>query len=97
MARFTFHCWSCGDVVEAEAVFRSDTCKKCGQDIKVCKTCRHFDEGASSGCRETSADFVYDKTRANFCSYYAPREDRVEVADEIAAAKAKLDALFGKK
>lgn len=97
MARFTFHCWSCGEVIEADAVFRTDTCPKCEEDLKVCKTCRHFDESASNGCRETTADFVPNKTRANYCAYYTPRQERIEDADEVADARARLEALFGKK
>lgn len=96
MARFTFHCWSCAEVVEADEVHRSHTCTKCGEDLKVCKTCRHYDESSSNECRETSADYVHNKTRANYCGYYAPRQDRIENAEEVDDARAKLEALFKK-
>lgn len=96
MPRFTFHCWSCGEVAELDEVHRTDRCSKCGEDLKVCKTCRHFDERASNQCRETSADYVHEKGRANYCSYFSPREDRVEKPDEVADARAKLEALFKK-
>ncbi len=97
MARFTLHCWKCGEVIETDAVFRSDTCLKCGEDVKVCMSCRHYDASVSNQCRETSAEYVHVKTRANYCTYYEPRTDRVEVSDEVQDAKSKLEALFGKK
>jgi hypothetical protein len=95
MARFEFECWSCGNVVEVEAVFRSDTCGHCDADMKVCKNCRHYEVSASNECRETSADYVSNKERANFCGYFAARQDRLERTDEAAAARTKLAALFG--
>ena len=94
MARFEFQCWSCGELAELDAVYRSDKCEKCGEDLKVCKTCRHYDERASNECRETSADYVHKKTHANYCAYHSPRTDRIEKPDEVADARAKLDALF---
>lgn len=96
MPRFTIHCWSCSDVIETDGVYRSDHCAKCGQDLKVCKACRHYDANASNECREPAAEYVYEKTRANYCGYYEPRQDRIEVVDEVADARAKLDALFKK-
>jgi hypothetical protein len=94
MARFEFQCWSCGEKVEAEAIARADECSHCHADLKVCKNCRHYDRSASSECRETSADFVRDKERANFCGYFTPRQDRIVDHDETAQARAKLAALF---
>lgn len=95
MARFEFQCWSCGALVEADGVFRSDTCSECEHDLKVCKNCRHYERSASNECREPSADFVPNKERANFCGYFAPRTDRIEKDGEVADARARLDALFG--
>lgn len=96
MPRFTFQCWSCSSLIEVDAVFRSDTCEKCDADLKTCRSCRHHDDRISNGCRETAADYVHDKERANFCGYFAPREDRVESATEVSDARTKLEALFKK-
>ena len=52
-------------------------------------------------CRETVAEEVKDKERANFCDYFKPRPDAYssESLDASAKAQAELDALFagGKK
>lgn len=96
MPRFTFHCFSCGTVQETDAVFRSDSCSHCEADLKACKNCRHYESSASNGCRESVADFVHNKERANYCGYFDPRADRVENDDEVADARAKLEALFKK-
>lgn len=97
MARFTFHCHSCDTVLELDAVYRTDRCRKCESDVKVCKNCRHYDSSASNECRETAADYVHNKDRANYCDYFAPRADRVEgEKSEVEDAKARLEALFKK-
>lgn len=96
MARYTFQCFSCGETVESDAVFRTDRCSRCEADVKVCRNCRHYDASTSNSCRETSADYVHDKERANYCDYFDPRQDRIEVASEVEDARAKLEALFKK-
>lgn len=48
-------------------------------------------------CREPTAEWVADKERGNFCGYFEPfGGERTDAADEVAFAKAKLEALFKK-
>jgi len=98
MARWRFKCWSCEHTAElVEKPVRSDTCSSCETDVYCCLNCRHYDRSASNECRETMADYVQKKDRANFCGYFTLREaDDDASADEAAAARAKLDALFDK-
>lgn len=92
---FTLKCWSCGHASEFEEIFKTDTCTKCDADLKCCRCCRHYDESASNSCKETMADYVHKKDRANFCEYYsAVRSADGASGDEVADAKAKLEALF---
>jgi hypothetical protein len=46
-------------------------CTSCGKDLRVCKNCRFYLPGASNDCRETSAEPVKDKERANFCDWFS--------------------------
>ena len=48
-------------------------------------------------CRETVADEVLDKERANFCGYFAVRSGAHpgRVGEVSPEARAQLDALFG--
>jgi hypothetical protein len=52
-------------------VGRRDTCPTCGVELRVCRQCRFYDVGAADACRESQAERVADKTRANFCDYFA--------------------------
>jgi len=61
--------------------------------------CEFYDTSVAKHCRETVAEEVKDKTRANFCDYFRPttaayRPGDLSVADK---ARAELEALFGKK
>lgn len=56
--------------------------------------CRHYDTAKAKHCRETAADEVRDKTRANFCEWFQHRPDAFS-PDAGKNHRAGLDALFG--
>jgi hypothetical protein len=63
------------------------TCWKCGASLEVAKH-----------CREPTAEEVRDKTAANFCDHFKPKVGAYTApTGEADAAKAALEALFGKK
>ena len=64
-------CWKCGRVQDdlLLPLSRTEQCHNCGADLHVCRMCRFYDTSVSNACREPVADFVSDKTRANFCGY----------------------------
>lgn len=65
--------------------------------MRSCKNCTWYDTTAANQCREPTAEFVSDKERANFCGMYKPfGGSRSAANDEVASAKAKLEALFKK-
>jgi hypothetical protein len=73
-----------------------DECEKCGADLHACKSCDFYDPKVYNECRETSADVVREKERANYCDYYQPRkaEGAKNERDSLLAA---AEALFKKK
>lgn len=94
----TLTCWSChrATVVE-ERVGRADNCEGCRRDLRVCKNCTYYDTTAHHECREPTAEWVADKERGNFCGMFRPFQGtRSGAGDEVASAKAKLEALFKK-
>ncbi len=76
--------------------FREE-CLKCRTDLHVCKNCEFYDPKAYNECRESSADVVREKDRANYCEYFSPRLTGSSADDEKAKLKAAADALFGAK
>jgi hypothetical protein len=94
-------CYKCGASLThlSLPLTRRDACKQCNADLHVCKLCEFYDVGKAKHCREPIAEEVTDKTRANFCDYFRPRDNAYSSKQETEAAKAKaqLDALFGKK
>ncbi len=92
-------CWKCGNSLAdlSLPLRRLDECKKCGAELHVCKLCEFYSLAVAKHCRETIAEEVKDKERANFCDYFKPRPDAYSTSDQSAAAKAAsdLDALFG--
>jgi hypothetical protein len=92
-------CWKCGNSLAdlSLPLRRLDECKKCGAELHVCKLCEFYSIAVAKHCRETIAEEVKDKERANFCDYFKPVPNAYSTASQDAATKAKsgLDALFG--
>jgi hypothetical protein len=54
-----------------------------------------YDRARSKQCRETVAELVSDKAKANFCDYFVYAENRKAAADAGSARVRKaLDDLF---
>lgn len=94
-------CYKCGNFEEiAKPVPRSAVCGVCGADIRCCKNCAFYEEGAHYDCRETINELVRDKEKANFCEYFsytASGKGKGENAwqEKKAEAKKAFDSLFG--
>ena len=58
--------------------------------------CEYYDVRVAMSCRETIAEEVKEKERANFCEYFAAKAEAYSgYAQESHAARLQLDALFG--
>lgn len=91
-------CFSCGKkIVLTIPVQRGDECEHCQADVKVCFNCQFYDRGSYNECRESSADVVREKDRANFCDYFAMGNNTKTApspsADQL---KAAAETLFKK-
>lgn len=91
------NCWSCGAELTALDYGRQDSCRKCGRDTRTCKGCEHHDRAYNNECRESQADRVVDKEKANFCDYFSPKAGSGSGTAPRDAAKAAAEALFKKK
>ena len=93
-------CFSCNGAVEIGAADRvgfRDECDLCSADLHVCRNCAFHDPSAYNECRESSAERVADRERANRCDYFSAGDRRGGAAGEAAArSRADLDALFKK-
>ena len=90
-------CFHCQKTTSSESKigFREE-CGFCRSDLHVCKNCEFYDPKVYNECRETSADVVRDKERANFCDFFCAREGNNQAADKAAQLKAAAEALFKK-
>ena len=68
-------CYSCKSSLDSviskdQIVSRNDSCLKCGTEVRVCKNCFFYDTSLHNECRETQAERVVDKGKANFCDFF---------------------------
>ena len=76
---------------------RQQLCAQCKSYLHCCRNCRFYDELAWHGCREPQAEWVKEKELGNFCGYFSAGTRASEEQDRAAAARRRLDELFGKK
>lgn len=97
MATVEVRCFECGTIASfTDRVGIREECQKCRADLHVCRTCKFYDKSVYNECRETQADVILEKTRANRCDYYQPSvggDQGAKKEDLLSAA----EALFKKK
>ncbi len=82
--------------VEGKISFRED-CQHCGADLHVCLMCKFHDVSAYNECRESQAERVLDKAKANRCDYFQLNNlQNSSTTDSTQSTKTQLDALFSK-
>ena len=73
-------------------------CPGCDRALHACRNCEFYDPAYNNQCRETQADRVVDKERANFCEYFTPSNRRATAQGPPGkTAASKLEDLFKKK
>ena len=100
MAEYRLRCFQCQKELSLGHVpGRREDCPSCGADLHVCRNCAHYDRQAYNECRETSADVVREKERANFCDFFTPEFGSLSTAgkDPKQDLMAAAEALFKKK
>jgi len=90
-------CATCNKIVDtAGKILFRDECPHCGADLHICLNCLFYDTGAENDCRESNAELVLDKEKANFCEYFRPADGQAAAPHAVDEVKKKLDALFKK-
>jgi hypothetical protein len=93
------NCHSCGKELEyVDRVGLREECPHCHADVHSCRNCHFYDPKVYNECRETSAEVVREKDRANYCDYFQPRAaggaDPNKAKQDLMSA---AEALFKKK
>ena len=92
-------CWKCGASLATLPLplSRLAECPKCRAYLHSCRLCQFYNPNLTSQCDEERAEEVRDKEGANFCDWFKPRPNAhgARPGAKGAAAKAKIDTLFG--
>lgn len=91
-------CAHCGTTLEvvANLVGRRDACPSCGEDLRSCRNCRHFDPGVAKECKEPFAEVPSDKDAGNFCDLFQLGDGGVGARERKEELLAAAEALFRK-
>ena len=96
----TRHCHKCGwEWTLTGQPGRSESCHKCGSDLRVCLNCAHYDSRAAHQCRDRRAEPVFDKHLGNYCEWFEMIRrvyaQKTEANSREQAARDQLKKLFG--
>lgn len=92
------NCFHCGKaIIFKERVGFRDRCASCDRPAHACLNCAFYDPAYNNQCRETQAERIVDKDRANYCEYFGPRPAGPPKIVATSDTRAKLDAIFTKK
>ena len=84
-------------LASGERVGFRDSCESCESDLHVCRNCAHHDPSAYNECRETNAERVSERERANLCDYFAAGDaEGGALAKQRDQARSDLGSLFKK-
>jgi len=59
-------------IAAGESLGFRDVCDRCRSDLHVCLNCAHHDASVYNECRESNAERILDRDRANRCDYFRP-------------------------
>ncbi len=65
-----YHCNKTIPILGAFKVTRTEECPYCSTSLHCCRMCTFYDPKVYNECRETNADRLVDKEKANFCDYF---------------------------
>ena len=95
-----FRCKTCSEKTIPD-VAPGSVCRKCGAALHACAQCRFFDGAAHWQCLKDIPAPVPAKSKANTCSFYAPKVSLdltgAKAADSPDGARSAFDKLFGKR
>ncbi len=98
MSSNQFQCFHCATLnTFVSPLGRREECSKCHSDGHVCKNCEHYDPKVYNECRETQADFIQEKERANFCDYFQVRGQNKSANQAAVDLLAAAESLFKAK
>ena len=84
------------EVPGSSKIYFRDTCPYCEHDLHVCMNCEFYDPKSFHQCRESSAEYVADKEKANVCEYFRTIRKRRSFIKKSEDARRKLEELFKK-
>ena len=97
MASHQFQCFQCQSLNSYVAPLgRREECSNCHSDAHVCKNCEHYDPKLYNECRETQADVIQIKDRANFCDFFQVRSEQGTAKQQAKDLLAAAESLFKK-
>lgn len=66
-------CYQCNKTIPILGAFkivRTEECPYCSTSLHCCRMCTFYDVKVYNECRESNAERIVDKEKANYCDYF---------------------------
>lgn len=90
---YCYYCKKSIPILGAFKIARTEDCPYCTRALHCCRMCKFYDARVYNECRESNADRVVDKEKANFCDYFVPQMGQRDETS-VDSLKAAADSLF---
>ncbi len=90
---FCFNCQTPLNLEPKQTVSRQEECPQCYSNVHCCKMCQFYDASSYNECRESQANRVIEKEKANFCEYFKLADHNTNKSDKESLLTA-ANALF---
>lgn len=90
-------CYACHKelVLEVTAkISKNEECDYCYADLHVCRMCEFYEPTAYNECRESNAERILEKEKANFCEYFVLKGGAVNKEEEKKNLYSAANSLF---
>lgn len=67
------HCYSCQKILDldpAAKILKAEECPHCYASLHCCKMCHFYDPQVYNECKESNAERIVEKEKANYCDYF---------------------------
>ena len=90
-------CYACHkniDIDPNSKIKRSEECPYCYASLKCCRMCQFYAPGQYNECRESNAERLLEKEKANFCDYFVLYSCNIDPEEVVQEQWSNANALF---
>lgn len=91
------NCYACHkklDIEPTAKIVKNEECDYCYASLHCCRMCEYYKPSAYNECRESNAERILEKEKANFCEYFVLKGGEIDKEKEKTDLISAANSLF---